>query len=304
MTRPSRGAPAAIAFARAMRRACIDIGSNTTRLLVADYEQGRLREVHQTRVFTRIAFDLARDGVIPAAKIAEIAAAVCEQRDQARALGAVDVRAVGTAAIRRARNREQLLSALRTRCGLEVSMLSGEEEARLAFLGAASRLDVPVRGLLGVVDVGGGSSELVVGTAPDRVRWCVSLEVGSGELAHRLLHSDPPGVDELEQARERAVSTFAGLDPPRPELALAVGGSATSLSLLAGSRLDSSSFERTLALLSDMPAAELAQRFGLELDRVRLLPAGLLLLQAAANVLGCALQIGRGGLREGVLLSP
>jgi exopolyphosphatase/guanosine-5'-triphosphate,3'-diphosphate pyrophosphatase len=170
----------------------------------------------------------------------------------------VEVRAVGTAAIRRAKNREQLLSALRTRCGLQVSMLSGEEEARLAFLGAASRLESPAPGMLGVVDVGGGSSELVVGIAPDDVRWCVSL---------------------------------------------AVGGSATSLSLLAGPRLDSSSFERALTLLSGTPAAELAQRFGLEFDRVRLLPAGLLLLQAAADVLGCALQIGRGGLREGVLLS-
>jgi exopolyphosphatase/guanosine-5'-triphosphate,3'-diphosphate pyrophosphatase len=285
-----------------VRRACIDIGSNTTRLLVADCERGSLREVSQGRVFTRIASDLARDGVIPAAKIAEIVAAVCEQRDQARALGAVEICAVGTAAVRRAKNRDELTSALDAGCGLEVSVLSGEEEARLAFLGAASLLDHRRSEALGVVDVGGGSSELVVGFAPDRICWSASLEVGSGELAHQLLRSDPPTAQELAEVRERAVSLFADLDPPRPGLALAVGGSATSLRVLGGPRLDSPSFDRALALLRGAPAAELARRFGLELERVRLLPAGLLLLQAAADVLGCPLQIARGGLREGVLL--
>src|SRR5437763_14264996 len=172
-----------------MRRACIDIGSNTTRLLVADCETGTLSEVQQTRVFTRIAPDLARDGIIPATKIAAIVFAVCAQQAQARALGAVDLRAVGTAAIRRALNRDELLDALRARCGLEVTVLTGEEEARLAFLGAASLLENPPQARLGVVDVGGGSSELVVGIAPDRVCWYASLALGSGELAHGLLWS-------------------------------------------------------------------------------------------------------------------
>jgi exopolyphosphatase/guanosine-5'-triphosphate,3'-diphosphate pyrophosphatase len=286
-----------------MRRACIDIGSNTTRLLVADYEQGTLREVHQSRVFTRIAPDLARDGVIPRAKIAAIAAAVCEQLKEARTLGAVELRTVGTAAIRRARNREQLLAALQARCGLKVDVLTGEQEARLAFLGAASSFEHPPHAMVGVVDVGGGSSELVVGVAPDAVRWYASLTVGSGELAHELLCSDPPTDGELQAVRERATETFAGLDPPRPDLAVAVGGSATSLSVLAGPVLDEEAFERALEVLSGTPAPELARRFGLEPERVKLLPAGLLILQAAAEVFGCALRIGRGGLREGVLLA-
>lgn len=289
--------------ARAVRRACIDIGSNTTRLLVADCEDGMLHEIQQARVFTRIAPDLARDGVIPRTKIAAIADAVCAQQAQARALGAVELRAVGTAAIRRAQNRDQLLDALRARCGLEVTVLTGEEEARLAFLGAASLLENPPRARLGVVDVGGGSSELVVGIAPDQVCWWTSLALGSGELAHELLCSDPPTAGELEAVRERAATAFSGLGPPVPEAAVAVGGSATSLSVLAGLRLDSTSFERALAVLSGAPAAVLARRYGLEPERVKLLPAGLLILQAAAEVLGCALRIGRGGLREGVLLA-
>jgi exopolyphosphatase / guanosine-5'-triphosphate,3'-diphosphate pyrophosphatase len=286
-----------------MRRACIDIGSNTTRLLVADCEPGALRAVHQSRVFTRIGSDLARDSVIPSGKIAAIVSAVCAQREEARALGVEELRAVGTAAIRRAKNRAELLDALRSRCGLEVAVLTGEQEARFAFLGATSLLEHPPRTTVGVVDVGGGSSEIVVGVAPDRVRWCASLALGSGELAHRLLHSDPPAASELHAVREHAVSSLAGLKPPRPRVAVAVGGSATSLSVLAGPRLDAVSFERALALLSEAPASEIARRFGLERERVRLLPAGLLILQAAAELLGCSLQIGRGGLREGVLLA-
>jgi exopolyphosphatase/guanosine-5'-triphosphate,3'-diphosphate pyrophosphatase len=286
-----------------MRRACIDIGSNTTRLLVADCEAGTLREVQQTRVFTRIAPDLARDGVIPSTKIEAIVSAVCAQQSQAQTLGAVELRAVGTAAIRRAQNSDELLDALRARCGLEVTVLTGEEEARLAFLGAASLLENPPPARLAVVDVGGGSSELVVGFAPDQVCWSASLTLGSGELTYALLCSDPPAPSELQAARERATQAFARLEPPQPEAALAVGGSATSLSVLAGRRLHADSFERALELLSGAPAADIAERFGLEPERVRLLPAGLLILQVAAEVLGCELQIARGGLREGVLLA-
>ncbi len=286
-----------------MRRACIDIGSNTTRLLVADCEQGTLAPVHQSRVFTRLASDLAGDGIIPWAKLARIAAAVCAQKDEALAFGATELRAVGTAAIRRALNGDQLLGTVRSRCGLEIDVLTGEQEARFAFLGAASGSEHPPGAMVGVVDVGGGSSELVVGFPPDDVRWCASLTLGSGELAHRLLRSDPPTAGELEAVRVCAARGFAGLDPPSTEFALAVGGSAISLSVFAAQRLDAAAFERALALLTEAPAAELARRIGLEIERVRLLPAGLLILQAASAVLGCALQIGRGGLREGVLLA-
>ncbi len=285
-----------------MRRACIDIGSNTTRLLVADCEPGSLRAVHQSRVFTHIGPDLARDGVIPKVKIAAIAMAVCAQRAEAQALGALELRTVGTAAIRRAANRDELLAALVERCGLEVSVLTGEQEARLAFIGAASQVE-DSRSPLGVVDVGGGSSELVVGRAPDDVWWYASLALGSGELAHRLPTSDPPTELELAAASEHVAAAFAGLEPPRPGGAVAVGGSATSVRLLAGPSLDAASFRRALALLCEAPSAELARRFGLDQERVRLLPAGLLILRAAAELFGSALVIGTGGLREGVLLS-
>ena len=204
--------------------------------------------------------------------------------------------------IRRAGNREELVNAIRSSCGLEVRILTDVEEARLAFVGAARTLAAAPDGLLGVADVGGGSSELVVGQAPDVVRWCASLAVGSGDLADQFLRSDPPTTDQLERARASVAQTLDGIEAPKPASAIAVGGSATSLRRMAGDVLDDASFERALGVLASAPAAELSRRFGLDLERVRLLPAGLLILQGCAERFGVPLQIGWGGIREGVLL--
>ena len=227
---------------------------------------------------------------------------VAGQFENARHLGADGVLAVATAAIRRAPNGADLVRAIRDRCGLEVRILSGDEEARLAFVGAARTLGHAPGGALGVVDVGGGSSELVVGIAPDHVSWCASFGVGSGELAEECLRSDPPSRDELSEARERVASAVSEIDVPQPAEAVAVGGSAASLRRLAGPVLDEASFERSLGLFASAHASEIARRFALDVERVRLLPAALLILQAASQLFSCSLQIARGGVREGVLL--
>jgi exopolyphosphatase/guanosine-5'-triphosphate,3'-diphosphate pyrophosphatase len=285
-----------------VRRACIDIGSNTTRLLVADGNGVQLTEVHQERAFTRIGRGVRAGGTIAPAKIADVVEVVLEQLRTAHRLGAQEVRAVATAAIRQAANGAALVEAIQTTCGIGVDVLSGEEEARLAFVGAARTLDHPPAGELGVVDVGGGSSELVVGRAPDQVSWCTSFEIGSGDLADGVLRSDPPSLEQLAEARRRVAGAVKGLQAPHPAEAVAVGGSATSLRQLAGPLLDAAAFARSQALLSSRPAAEVAKQFGLERERVRLLPAGLLILEAASEIFGTSLRIARGGVREGVLL--
>lgn len=285
-----------------MRRACIDIGSNTTRLLVADCDGDRLVEVHQERAFTHVRRGLTAGEAIASEKIAEVASIVGAQLEAARQLGAADVRAVATAAVRRAANREALVSAVHRSCGLEVVILSAEEEAHLAFAGAARTLgDVPA-GPLGVVDVGGGSCELVVGTAPDRVDWFASFELGSGQLADECLRSDPPTAEEIDRARRRVAEVLDGVRPPRAARVVAVGGSATSVRRIAGAVLDGAAFGRVLAMLALERAADVARRFGLDANRVRLLPAGLLILEAASERFGAPLEIAQGGLREGILL--
>jgi exopolyphosphatase/guanosine-5'-triphosphate,3'-diphosphate pyrophosphatase len=155
-----------------------------------------------------------------------------------------------------------------------------------------------------VVDVGGGSSELVVGMVPDRVTWCESFDLGSGQLADECLRSDPPSSGELARARARAHDVLDDAVPPDAARVVAVGGSATSLRRIAGPRLDSDAFARVLGLVAAERAVDVARRFALDTDRVRLLPAGLLILQAASERFGAPLEIAQGGLREGILFEP
>jgi exopolyphosphatase/guanosine-5'-triphosphate,3'-diphosphate pyrophosphatase len=285
-----------------VRRACIDIGSNTTRLLVADCDGERIVTIHQEREFTHMRRALTGSGEIEPAKIAEVVEVVTAQLQRARELGAVEVRGVATAAVRQAANRDALVSALRHSCGLEITVLSAADEARLAFSGAARTLGRSLAGPLGVVDVGGGSSELVVGTGPDHVDWYASFPVGSGQLTDECLRSDPPSAEEIGQARKRVGQVLDGVQPPPAACVVAVGGSATSLRRIAGPVLDAQAFRRVLGLLAAERAVDVARRFALDADRVRLLAAGLLILEATADLFEAPLEVAYGGLREGLLL--
>jgi exopolyphosphatase / guanosine-5'-triphosphate,3'-diphosphate pyrophosphatase len=282
--------------------ACIDIGTNTTRVLVAEATDGGVTEVLQQRAFTRIGKGMKAGAEIPRDKIDEVAGVVAEQVALAEKLGAREVRVVATAAIRGAANREEFVETLERSGGHEVAILDGDEEARLAFLGATRTLGHDLPGRVGVVDVGGGSTEIAIGTLAGGVMWSSSFRIGSGFLADNYLRSDPPSIVELNAVRQHAAGVFEGLDLPAPDCAVAVGGSAASLRRLVGAVLEPETLQRALRVLSGDPVAEVARRFALDPERVRLLPAGILVLDAASHRLGQPLQIGRGGLREGVLL--
>ncbi len=281
--------------------ACIDIGSNTTRVLVADVEDGCLREVLQRRAFTRLGKGL-KGGEIPREKIDEVAGVVAEQRNLVEQLGADAMRVVATAAIRGAANQDEFAAAMRQDGGVEVEILDGREEARLAFLGATRTLGQPLDGTVGVVDVGGGSTELAIGTVTAGATWSESFRVGSGLLTDAYRRSDPPSVAELHAMREHAMGVFEGLALPPVDAAVAVGGSAASLRRLVGAVLDPESLQRAMRVLSGDPSEEVSRRFAIDRERVTLMPAGLTVLDAASHALGRPLQIGRGGLREGILL--
>jgi exopolyphosphatase / guanosine-5'-triphosphate,3'-diphosphate pyrophosphatase len=181
-------------------------------------------------------------------------------------------------------------------------VLDGHEEARLAFVGATrTQPDAPA-GAIAVVDVGGGSTEIAVGTRAGGVAWSHSFPVGSGSLSDRHRRADPVTAAELAAMRADAAAALAGAEPPPVDLALAVGGSAASLRRLVGPVLGTEAMERALAELAAGPAAAVSARWDIDAERVRLLPAGILVLGAAAARLGRPLRIGCGGLREGVLL--
>lgn len=283
-----------------MRLACIDVGSNTTRLLVADVEEGRLQPVRNERAFTLLGAGLAETDVIRPAKLAETAEAVTVQAALARATGAERLRAVATAAIRRATNAGALVEEVERRTGIHLEILAGDEEARLAFRGAAGILG-PGDGTLAVADVGGGSTEIAFGDAAGEVGRAVSLPFGSAVLAARFLRSDPPSGAELEAARSEVRTQLAELPLEVPDRAAAVGGSAGSLARLAGDVLGTAELEAALAVVRESPAAQLAERFALEPVRVRLLPAGLAVLAELQLRLERPLRICKAGLREGVV---
>ena len=284
-----------------MAYACIDIGSNTTRLLVAEPSEGRLRELMTQRAFTSLGKATSK-GRIPEDKIEETAEVVATQARLARELGADEIAVVATAAVRSAKNRDEFGAAIEAESGLRVRVLSGHEEARLAFLGATRTFSGPLDGSIAVLDVGGGSTELVIGTLAQGATWEESFRIGSGFLADSYLHSDPPSVSELEAVRLHVSGTFEGLNVPPALHAVATGGSANALRRLVGAELVYETLERAIRILASTPIAQVAKRFELDPERVRVLPAGVLIFEELSQMLGLPLSVGKGGVREGVIL--
>jgi len=283
--------------------AAIDIGSNTTRLLVAEPQGSQLRKVMEQRAYTAIGKDAAKSkGKISPEKIDEVAEVVTTQVRLAREMGAEMIRTVATAAIREAKNSEKVAKKISKEADVELEVLSEEEEGRYAFLGATKSLGHTVDGTIAVVDVGGNSSEVIFGSADGGVEEVRSWKIGSGSLTGAHLQSDPPSASEIRSLRDAIGDYFEDVEFDQPDQAVAVGGSATSLRTLVGVVLEYETLERAVRVLSSDPIEEVAQRFELDPRRVKLLPSGVLLLEKLSELLGQPLQIGKGGLREGIIL--
>jgi exopolyphosphatase/guanosine-5'-triphosphate,3'-diphosphate pyrophosphatase len=168
--------------------AAVDIGTNSTRLLVGD---------DRRTIITRLGQGVDRTGRLDPAAVERTLAVLREYGDALRAAGADRVRAVATSAVRDATNGVEFLDAAEAALGVRPELLSGEEEGRLSFLGATAELD-PADGPFLVFDIGGGSTEFVVGTTePEGV---VSVDTGAVRLTEQWLHSDPPTAEELSMA--------------------------------------------------------------------------------------------------------
>lgn len=283
-----------------MRCACIDIGSNTTALLVAEFTDGQLTPVATERSFTMLGSSARPEG-ISESKIEAVAAAVASLLDHARGLGAESIELIATHVVREAHNGQQLEAAVLERTGVPVEVIDGHAEARFSFIGATGGLH-RVAAPTVVIDAGGGSTE-VSWCAPGEQPVTASIAIGSASLRRRFLAGDPPLPEELTRARAHAESELAQLSLPADlKLALAVGGGATTARQLTGGLLDAPGIARVLALTTSLSSAELARRFELPEQRALLLPAGLTILDAASALVGTALEVGLGGVREGVLI--
>jgi exopolyphosphatase / guanosine-5'-triphosphate,3'-diphosphate pyrophosphatase len=282
--------------------AAIDIGSNTTRILVAEPKDGQLGKVMEQRAYTRIGKAKDGKGRISSEKIDEVAEVVETQVKLAREVGAERFRAVATAAIRDAKNGEAVAGAISDRAGVPVEIVSEHEEGRLAFIGATKGLGHPVEGRIAVVDVGGGSTEITLGSITGGVQEVMSWPIGSGMLADEMITGDPPSASEIRRIRDRVDDVFEGVEIDAPDQAVAVGGSSTSLRRLVGVVLEYETLERGIRVLCGDPSADVARQFELDPVRVKILPTGVLILEKLSELLGRPLQIGKGGIREGIVL--
>lgn len=206
-------------------RAAVDVGTNSVRLLVVD-EEGR--PLAREMAITRLGRAVDRTGRLDDASLRHTLQVLRGYRDLWEGLG-VDgrdgrVRIAATSAVRDATDRDRFFAGVRDLTGVEVEVLSGEREAVLTFLGATS--GVPVEPPCAVLDIGGGSTELVVGDRHGAVAGSVSLQLGSVRLTERVLASDPPTAGEVEAARQEAAGQLATADTTLAGQGAAVAGAA------------------------------------------------------------------------------
>jgi exopolyphosphatase/guanosine-5'-triphosphate,3'-diphosphate pyrophosphatase len=215
-----------------MRVAAIDVGTNSTRLLVAEARQGGYRSIDRRMVITRLGEGVDRRRVLSPEPLARTLATIADYAATCGELGVEQLRVTGTSAVRDAHNRREFFEGVRRLTGKEPEMLSGETEARATFLGAVSDLGEP--GPFLVIDIGGGSTELIVGgDQPERI---VSLDFGCVRMLEKHLHSDPPEPHELESMRAEVLDALQGAKPalevPRGFRMVGVAGTITQLAIL------------------------------------------------------------------------
>ena len=268
--------------------AVVDVGTNSTRLLVAEVGNGRIVcELERRTNVTRLGEGVDRTGRLSNEAIARVLATCASYREAIDAHGAEQVVAVLTSAVRDAENGGELERVLRERFGFEAMTISGEREARLTYLGATAARPHPEP--LMVLDIGGGSTELVVG-ADERVEFFVSTQIGSVRFTERFLHTDPPTQAELAACRAAVSTELAAAVPEqvrgRPAAGVAVAGTPTSFAAIDleldpydrervdGHRLSIARCEEILARLAAMPVVERRDVRGLHPDRAPTIVAG------------------------------
>jgi exopolyphosphatase/guanosine-5'-triphosphate,3'-diphosphate pyrophosphatase len=265
-----------------MRVAAVDLGTHATRLLVADVEDGRIEEIERDLVFTKLGEDVDKRRRLLPLPIARVRNCLSDYRRRIEGLGAERTLAVGTSAIRDAENGEAFLGEVEWSYGFTTRLLSGEEEGMLTFRGATSDREVG-NGTL-VVDIGGGSTELVTGDG-----FHVSTDLGCVRLTERFLHTDPPTRPELEACAEHVRAT---LPPPLShEGAIGVAGTVTTLAALdlgldeydservQGHRIAAPAAAGLLDGLAALPVKERKRVPALEPERAPVIVAGALILR-------------------------
>jgi exopolyphosphatase / guanosine-5'-triphosphate,3'-diphosphate pyrophosphatase len=299
------------------RVAAIDLGTNSTRLLVADVDAGRISDVLRETRITRLGEGVdARRRLLPV-PIARVRNVLSEFRCAAEALSAERTLAIATSALRDAENGEAFLGEIEWSYGFVTRLLSGHDEALMMFRGVTSERDLDSGTI--IVDVGGGSTELVVG-GPEGVHWHDSLDIGSVRLTERFLKSDPPTRQELDACAEAVRALLAERVPDAirrdTRAAIGVAGTITSLAGLAlrleeydreqvhGFELRADALEEKLDRLASVPVDERRQMRPLDPDRAPVIVGGAVIAREVLSFFGLkALVISERDILDGAALA-
>jgi exopolyphosphatase/guanosine-5'-triphosphate,3'-diphosphate pyrophosphatase len=304
-------------------RAVIDVGTNSVKLLVADVEGAVVRPLHEGSHQTRLGQGFYDAHILQPGAIDLTAKAVAEFVVEAQGWNPVSVKVVGTSAVRDAVNKSDLLSAIEGACGIPVTIISGEQEADWAYKGVTSDPQLAAANLL-VMDVGGGSTEFILGIGGRRI-FAESFSVGSVRLLERMTISDPPTSQERDECAREIRQTLEALVEPKlgpmlgkvgePVQLVGTGGTSTILArielrlrsfsreMIEGTLLSRDQVKSETLRLWSMPLAERKGIIGLPPNRADVILPGVSIFEQVMEVFGLgSLRVSTRGLRFAALM--
>ncbi len=284
------------------RYSVVDVGSNTIHLLVGEVEGGEVLPVTGEKFSARLGAGVERTGRLEGERLLLAAEAINFFSRVAALNGAPSPKVLATSAVRDAENGPELVERVREATGLKMRLISGKKEAELGFRGALSALGRR-EGKVLVVDLGGGSAQLILGGASGVVEERVSLQLGTNRTTERFVRTDPPTEEELGALRDHVAGFLPDWDIGGASV-VAVGGSARAMIKITRDPLTVERLWRLLGEIRGVSSGVLAREHGLAPERARVLPAAITTLAALLEVFGKGqLTVARGGLREGTLLA-
>jgi exopolyphosphatase / guanosine-5'-triphosphate,3'-diphosphate pyrophosphatase len=286
------------------RYGVIDVGSNTIHLLVGEVENDEVLPVTAEKISARLGAGVEKTGKLGEERLA-LAVEVIRLFVRISSLNGVPEPVIlATSAVRDAENGSELEEKVVRSTGLRMRLISGEEEATLGFRGAISAIGTSWEGPVLVVDLGGGSAQLIVGEESRGPNMQVSLPLGTNRTTERFVAKDPPKKKELRALAEHVKELVPTWELSARMAVVAVGGSARAMLRITQDRLTVERLRRLAVEITEHRSAVLARQYGLAPERARVLPAAVTTLGAILDHLGTReLTVARGGVREGAILS-
>ena len=280
------------------------MGSNTIHLLVGEVENDEVLPVTAEKISARLGAGVEKAGKLGEERLA-LAVEVIRLFVRISSLNGVPEPVIlATSAVRDAENGSELEEKVVRSTGLRMRLISGEEEATLGFRGAISAIGTSWEGPVLVVDLGGGSAQLIVGEESRGPNMQVSLPLGTNRTTERFVTKDPPKKKELRALDEHVKELVPTWELSARMAVVAVGGSARAMLRITQDRLTVERLRRLAVEITEYRSAVLARQYGLAPERARVLPAAVTTLGAILDHLGTReLTVARGGVREGAILS-